>query len=183
LLAKNYAHALQCVPMNTRKTSTDTLSTELAVLLKQNQFKITVAESCTGGLLAAAITAISGSSDYFDGGLITYSNEAKAEWLEVPQAALQQHGAVSEQTARAMVEGALHRSNGRAQVAVAITGIAGPTGGVAHKPVGTVCFAWKIAQHPVVLITQQFVGDRESVRAQATIFALKHLIELLRGCH
>jgi nicotinamide-nucleotide amidase len=136
---------------------------------------VATAESCTGGLVAAALTEIAGSSDVVDRGFVTYSNEAKMDLLGVPAAVLAEHGAVSEATARAMAAGALARS--RAGVTVAITGIAGPGGGVPGKPVGMVVFARAVAGGAVTAETRQF-GDigRAEVRRQAALFAL----ELLR---
>ena len=126
------------------------------------------AESCTGGLIAGAITDVAGSSGWFDRGFVTYSNEAKIEMLGVQADTLAAHGAVSEATAAEMAAGALARS--RADLAVAVTGVAGPDGGSAAKPVGTVCFAWARAGEPVATATRHFPGDREAVRA-ATVCA------------
>ena len=134
------------------------------------------AESCTGGLVAAALTAIAGSSAVVDRGFVTYSNEAKADMLGVPMALIQQHGAVSEPVARAMATGALTHS--RAQVAVAVTGIAGPGGGSADKPVGLVHFAAARASGVIQARHHVFVGDRDSVRAQAVLTALEMLAEI-----
>lgn len=134
------------------------------------------AESCTGGLVAAALTAIAGSSSVVDRGFVTYSNEAKAEMLGVPMALIQQHGAVSEPVARAMAEGALAHS--RAQVSVSITGIAGPGGGSADKPVGLVHFAAARQGGITRACHHVFTGDRDSVRAQAVLTALNLLAEI-----
>jgi len=134
------------------------------------------AESCTGGLVAAALTAIAGSSSVVDRGFVTYSNEAKAEMLGVPMALIQQHGAVSEPVARAMAEGALAHS--RAQVSVAITGIAGPGGGSADKPVGLVHFAAARQGSVTRARHHVFAGDRDAVRAQAVLTALDLLAEI-----
>lgn len=134
------------------------------------------AESCTGGLVAAALTAIAGSSAVVDRGFVTYSNEAKTEMLGVPMALIQQHGAVSEPVARAMAEGALAHS--RAQVSVAITGIAGPGGGSADKPVGLVHFAAARQGGAAKTRHHVFTGDRDSVRAQAVLTALDLLAEI-----
>ncbi|MFO1412514.1 MAG: CinA family protein [Burkholderiales bacterium] len=131
------------------------------------------AESCTGGLVAGAITEIAGSSAWFDRGFVTYSNEAKEELLGVAPATLAAHGAVSEPTARAMAEGALARS--RAHVAVAITGIAGPGGATPGKPVGMVCFAWAVRGGATRALTRQFAGDRAAVRSAAVVEALAGL--------
>ncbi|MEO1947340.1 MAG: CinA family protein, partial [Methylophilaceae bacterium] len=116
------------------------LSTQLGRLLKDKSFTMALAESCTGGLASAAITDVAGSSAWFDRGFVTYSNAAKHEMLNVSKKILTQYGAVSEETAQAMVMGAFNNSN--ANIAGSITGIAGPSGGSANKPVGTVCFAY-----------------------------------------
>jgi len=123
------------------------------------------------------MTAIAGSSAWFDRGFVTYSNEAKQELLGVRAQTLEQSGAVSEMTAREMVSGALQQS--RATVAVAITGVAGPGGGSPDKPVGTVCFAWACRGGPTEALTRRFDGDREAVRRQSVILALEGLIALL----
>ena len=133
------------------------------------------AESCTGGLVAGAITDIAGSSAWFDRGFVTYSNEAKTDLLGVPAATLAQHGAVSEATARAMADGALARS--RARLAVAITGIAGPGGGSPAKPVGTVCIAWAVRDEATIVTTRRFDGDRPAVRRAAVVAALQGLAD------
>ena len=162
--------------------SSDTLST-LATLvgakLKAQGLMLTTAESCTGGWVAQAVTAIAGSSDWFERGFVTYADVAKQEMLGVSAATLARHGAVSEQTAREMAAGALAHS--RALVAVAITGIAGPSGGSPEKPVGTVCFAWSRKNAAPVAQTRHFDGDRESVRRQSVIVALQGVLELLEG--
>jgi nicotinamide-nucleotide amidase len=132
------------------------------------------AESCTGGLVAGAITDIAGSSSWFERGFVTYSNEAKQESLGVPATTLAQHGAVSEATARAMAEGALAHS--RAHLAVAITGVAGPGGGTPGKPVGMVCFAWALRGADVRACTRHFTGDRAAVRRAAVVEALAGLV-------
>ncbi|HVE86049.1 MAG TPA: nicotinamide-nucleotide amidohydrolase family protein [Myxococcales bacterium] len=131
------------------------------------------AESCTGGLVAAALTAIPGSSDVVDRGFVTYSNDAKEELLGVPAELLAAHGAVSEPVARAMAEGALRRS--RAQVAVAITGIAGPGGGTPDKPVGLVYLALAVAGRPTTAERLQLPGDRDAVREATARRALELL--------
>ena len=137
---------------------------------------LATAESCTGGMIAAACTDLAGSSQWFERGFVTYSNAAKVQCLGVPAALIDQHGAVSEPVARAMAEGAVHHS--AAQAAVAVTGIAGPTGGSADKPVGTVWFGWHIdgTTHSEV---QRFGGDRAAVRAQTVAHALHRLREYL----
>jgi nicotinamide-nucleotide amidase len=140
---------------------------------------LATAESCTGGWVAQALTAIGGSSEWFERGFVTYSDAAKREMLGVSASTLAAHGAVSEQTAREMAAGALQRS--RAQVAVAITGIAGPSGGSPGKTIGTVCFAWAIEGRAVSAVTHRFDGDRESVRRQSVIAALQGVLALLEG--
>jgi len=147
----------------------------LADALRARGWKIVTAESCTGGLIAAACTAAAGSSDWFERGFVTYSNEAKAESLGVPMALIQAHGAVSEQVARAMAEGALAHS--RADLAVAVTGIAGPGGGSRDKPVGTVWLAIGRAGGAVRAELLNLRGDRSAVREQTVQHALKRLLE------
>ena len=136
------------------------------------------AESCTGGLIAAACTDLSGSSNWFERGFVTYSNAAKTELLGVPAALIAAHGAVSEPVVRAMAGGAVARS--RAQVAVAVTGVAGPTGGSADKPVGTVWFGFALPGQ-LVTETRRFEGDRAAVRVATVAHALQRLEELVRG--
>jgi nicotinamide-nucleotide amidase len=146
-------------------------------LLRERTMTIAVAESCTGGLLASRITDVPGSSAYFDRGLVCYSNEAKTEWLGVPESLIAAHGAVSEPVARAMAEGARERA--RAHVGVGITGIAGPGGGTAEKPVGTVAIA-VLAGAAESIRTFKFIGPREMVKfqsAQAAMNMLRLLIE------
>jgi nicotinamide-nucleotide amidase len=137
---------------------------------------LVTAESCTGGWVAQAVTAIAGSSDWFDRGFVTYSNEAKQEMLGVRAETLTRYGAVSEETAREMAQGALSRS--RATLALAVTGVAGPAAGSREKPVGMVCFAWARKQGARVA-TMRFSGDRESVRRQSVIHALEGVLETL----
>jgi len=138
--------------------------------------RIATAESCTGGLVAAAITSVAGSSDWFDRGLVVYSNAAKVDALNVPPATLERFGAVSTQTALAMAQGALRHSE--AQWSVAITGIAGPGGGSPDKPVGTVCFAWAGPGRTEALRTR-LEGDRAAVREASVQIALQGLLERL----
>lgn len=144
-----------------------------AQLLSRGEWLVT-AESCTGGWVAQSITAIAGSSAWFDRGFVTYSNAAKQEMLGVPVATLSRHGAVSEATARAMAQGAI--ANSRADWAIAITGIAGPGGGSLDKPVGTVCFAWAQRDGGCEAQTCCFDGDRAAVREQSVIHALRGLL-------
>ena len=154
------------------------LTKTLAQILLSKNWTVSLAESCTGGLVCAALTELAGSSEWFEGGYITYSNEAKTQCLGVPSALIESHGAVSEDVAKAMAEGA--RSHSGSNVAVSITGIAGPSGGSIEKPVGTVCFGWAIENHTVVK-TMHFAGDRQKIRQQATEFVLAELIALLRS--
>lgn len=138
---------------------------------------LAVAESCTGGWLAQVVTAIPGSSAWFDRGFITYSNEAKQDMLGVQGATLDAHGAVSEETAREMAEGALRRS--RAQISASISGIAGPGGAMPKKPVGTVCIAWAAEGQDTFSTVCRLSGDREEIRSRAVAAALRGLIELI----
>lgn len=136
---------------------------------------LATAESCTGGWAAQCVTAVAGSSGWFERGFVTYSNLAKTEMLGVPETTLERHGAVSEATARAMAQGALAHS--RAGWALAVTGIAGPAGGSPEKPVGTVCFAWAERDGGCEAEVRHFSGDRHAVRAQAVRHALVGLYE------
>jgi len=149
---------------------------QLATRLLQRQWLLATAESCSGGLIAGACTDLSGSSNWFERGFVTYSNAAKTELLGVPPALIDAHGAVSEEVAHAMAEGAVQHSH--AQVAVAVTGVAGPTGGTAEKPVGLVWFGFAL---PSRVLTEQmhFTGDRAAVRAATVTHALTRLLELL----
>jgi nicotinamide-nucleotide amidase len=147
----------------------------LASALRARGWKIVTAESCTGGLIAAACTAIAGSSDWFERGFVTYSNEAKAELLGVPMALIEAHGAVSDEVARAMAEGAL--LNSHAQLAVAVTGIAGPSGATPGKPVGTVWLAVAQAGEAAQAELLTLAGDRAAVREQSVQRALQRLLE------
>ena len=137
---------------------------------------LVTAESCTGGWVAQAVTSVAGSSDWFERGYVTDSNAAKREALGVPKKTLLRHGAVSEQTARAMAQGALRKS--RAHIALAITGIAGPGGGAPGKPVGTVCFAWAQGRR-TRSETKRFRGGRSRVRRQSVIHALRGVLKWL----
>lgn len=150
------------------------LAENLGDILTQRKIRCAIAESCTGGALGGTITSIPGSSDWFDRGFITYSNEAKEEMLGVPHKILRAYGAVSEQAARAMAEGAI--ANSDANVSVAITGIAGPGGGSRTKPVGTVWIAWAGDLQPTFSHCYHFVGNRPAVRHQAIQRALDGLI-------
>ena len=149
---------------------------QIASFLLNNQLKLATAESCTGGMIAAACTDLAGSSAWFERGFVTYSNEAKTQMLGVTASLITQHGAVSEEVVRAMVQGAIAHS--RAQVAVAVTGVAGPEGGSAAKPVGTVWFGFATPAG-VVTEMQRFAGDRADVRAATVQHALQRLLALL----
>ena len=153
------------------------LARTLGERLKASKALLVTAESCTGGWVAQAVTAVAGSSGWFERGFVTYSNAAKEDLLGVKRETLKSHGAVSEETAREMALGALARSRG--SVSLAITGVAGPTGGSAQKPVGTVCFAWASKDAPAHAETRRFSGDREAVRRQSVEHALTRLLELL----
>jgi nicotinamide-nucleotide amidase len=155
------------------------LSAELGALLVARGWRVTAAESCTGGLVAGAITATAGSSAWFDQAFVTYSNAAKTRALDVPDTLLAAHGAVSEPVARAMASGSLARAG--ADLSVAVTGIAGPGGGSPDKPVGTVCFAWALRESLVASATQRFDGDRAAIRRASVVVALEGLIERARG--
>ena len=151
-------------------------ATRLGALLEARGWRVSTAESCTGGLVAGAITDIAGSSAWFERGFVTYSNAAKMEMLGVRIETLDAHGAVSEATAREMVAGALERSS--ADVVVAVTGIAGPSGGSPQKPVGLVCFAWGLRGGAIRSLTQHFAGDRAAVREASVVAALDGLIAI-----
>jgi nicotinamide-nucleotide amidase len=155
---------------------------ELASLLNSQGWKVALAESCTGGLVSATLTELAGSSNWFERGYITYSNQAKTECLGVPSELIESHGAVSEPVAKAMAEGT--QRHAKVKAAISITGIAGPSGGSIEKPVGTVCFGWAIQGHGIVTTTcktKLFMGDRQAVRQQATLFALAELLTLLKS--
>lgn len=153
------------------------LAIQLGAVLHERGQRLAVAESCTGGWLAKAVTDVAGSSGWFDRGFVTYSNESKQDMLGVSEATLRHHGSVSEATVRAMAEGALEFS--RADIGVSISGIAGPDGAVPGKPVGTVWMAWARRDGETLSRSFLFEGDREAVRAQAVIAACEGLVELL----
>lgn len=155
------------------------LVAELAAALDGAGLRVATAESCTGGWVAKVLTDRPGSSGWFECGLVTYSNRAKAALLDVPRSLLDRLGAVSEPVVVAMAEGALAHS--RADLAVAISGVAGPSGGTADKPVGTVCFAWASRRGARESRRIRFEGDREAVRAAAVETALVGLLRLARG--
>jgi nicotinamide-nucleotide amidase len=153
------------------------LATLVGARLRAKGLMLATAESCTGGWVAQAVTSVAGSSDWFERGFVTYSDAAKQEMLGVSARTLAAHGAVSEETAREMATGALAHS--RAQIALAITGIAGPGGGSPEKPLGMVCFAWAVADGIISAQTRHFKGNRESVRRQSVVAALQRVLELL----
>ena len=155
---------------------TQSLCEELARRLQARGWMLATAESCTGGMIAAACTDLSGSSNWFERGFVTYSNQAKAELLGVDAALIAQHGAVSEVVARAMAFGAVRHSRG--QVSVAVTGVAGPTGGSPQKPVGTVWFGFQV-DGQLTSETRRFDGDRAAVRDATVRHALTRLLELV----
>jgi nicotinamide-nucleotide amidase len=155
------------------------LSEETGAALKARGLMLATAESCTGGWISEAVTMVPGSSDWFERGFVTYTYISKREMLGVKEATLENRGAVSEEVVREMAEGALARSH--AQVAVAVSGVAGPGGGTPEKPVGTVCFAWGMKGGKPRSETKRFSGDRESVRRQSVEHALKGVLALLRG--
>jgi nicotinamide-nucleotide amidase len=153
------------------------LAEKVGAALKARALMLVTAESCTGGGIGAAITAVPGSSDWFERGFITYTYISKREMLGVKTGTLEKHGAVSEPTVKEMVAGAL--ANSHAQVAVAVSGTAGPTGGMPDKPVGTVCLAWALRNGESVVETRHFAGDREAVRRRAVERSLAGVLELL----
>jgi nicotinamide-nucleotide amidase len=161
--------------MNTK--SINGLVDNIAAVMGRYQLMLTTAESCTGGGVAQALTSVPGSSQWFERGFVTYSNRAKEEMLGVPDLLLHQFGAVSEQTARAMAEGALRHSH--AQVSLAITGITGPGGGVLDKPVGTVWLAWAALGQETRSHCEHFQGDREQVRTQAVLASLQGVLDVI----
>ena len=159
------------------------LANRLGAELLEQRLVLVTAESCTAGGVAYAVTQVPGASAWFDRGMIVYSNESKQRMLGVPASYLRDYGAVSEPVARAMALGALQHSS--AQVAVAVTGVAGPDGGTPDKPVGTVCFAWALRREPsaapwVRTATHHFDGDRAAVRTQSIVEALEGLCRVAR---
>ncbi len=155
----------------------DDIIATLAKTLLAKRWRLSTAESCTGGLVSASITALAGSSEWFERGYITYSNQAKSEDIDVSQNLIEQYGAVSDQVARAMALGA--KQNSGSDIALSITGIAGPSGGSPGKPVGTVCFAWVLSTDQMISETKHFVGDRQQIRQQACDFSLRKLLSLI----
>lgn len=156
------------------------LATRVAGRLEAEKRQLVTAESCTGGWIAKACTDLPGSSRWYRGGVVSYANEAKSDWLAVPRELLQRHGAVSEAVVRAMATGALERLGG--DCSVAVSGIAGPDGGTPDKPVGTVWFAWARRREPgcgcaTAIALERFHGDRDAVRRQAVQRALAGLLD------
>ncbi len=154
------------------------LADQVGRLLKEHGLMLATAESCTGGQIAEAITTIAGSSNWFERGFVTYSNAAKTEMLAVKKITLEKMGAVSAEVAQEMAEGALKLS--QAQVSIAVTGIAGPEGGSAEKPIGTVWLAWAQKDKPTQTELKHFTGDRNTIRTMTTTFALQKLVEILQ---
>jgi nicotinamide-nucleotide amidase len=144
--------------------------------LREARLMLSTAESCTGGLIAGAITDISGSSGWFERGFVTYSNQSKTEMIGVPPELIERHGAVSEAVARAMAEGALR--NSRAQISLSVTGVAGPGGGTQAKPVGTVSFGWS-DRIKTTCQTMHLKGDRRQIRIQTAAHALRGVLQML----
>jgi len=157
-------------------TSTQPLCEQISVHLQKKKWMLTTAESCTGGLIAAACTDLAGSSRWFERGFVTYSNTSKSELLSIPLQVIIVNGAVSEAVVRAMATGAVANSN--AQVSLAVTGIAGPDGGSADKPVGTVWFGWCIQANTYVEC-RQLIGNRTQVREATVLHSLTRLITFI----
>jgi len=162
------------MPMDTELSA---LAERVGEALKRSGLMLATAESCTGGWVSKALTDIPGSSEWFERGFVTYTNTAKQEMLGVRATTLDAHGAVSERVVGEMARGALDHS--RAQVALAISGVAGPGGGSLDKPVGMVCLAWAARDRPARTQTRQFLGNREQVRRQAVIAALEGVLDLV----
>tara|TARA_B110000014_G_C20073862_1_gene560366 strand:- start:590 stop:1087 length:498 start_codon:yes stop_codon:yes gene_type:complete len=157
----------------------ESLSSELGSLLNKKNYFFTTAESCTGGWVGQSLTSVPGSSSWYGCGFITYSNIAKYKILDVSKEILDNYGAVSQEVVEAMVKGALLKS--RANLGVAISGIAGPGGGTLERPVGTVCLAWKLNDLPTLSVTEVFEGSREEVRFKSVSKALEGAISLLKN--
>jgi nicotinamide-nucleotide amidase len=154
----------------------EALAAKLGRALHARSWRLGVAESCTGGWIAKVLTDVAGSSQWFEGGIVSYSNTAKSALLGVPSDVLAAHGAVSEETVRAMAEGA--RTKLAADVAIAVSGVAGPGGGTPEKPVGTVHFAWSVAGE-LTAARRIFAGGREAVRRQTVALALERMLDLV----
>ncbi len=155
------------------------LAERVGKALKAKGMMMATAESCTGGWIAQAVTAVPGSSEWFERGFVVYTYISKREMLGVKPETLEQFGAVSLETVREMTVGALERSH--AQVAVSVSGTAGPSGGTPQKPVGTVCFGWGLKDGVTQTAVKRFDGDRESVRRQAVAFALERVLALVEA--
>jgi nicotinamide-nucleotide amidase len=160
-----------------RPLSLYTLAEKVGFALRKRKLMLATAESCTGGWISEAVTMVPGSSDWFERGFVTYTYISKREMLGVRQATLGRHGAVAEEVVREMASGAIARSH--AQVSVAVSGVAGPSGGTPDKPVGTVCFAWCAKNRRPRSETKHFPGDREAVRRQSVVHALKGVLALI----
>lgn len=154
------------------------LAQQVGEVLKARALMLVTAESCTGGWIGEAVTMVPGSSEWFERGFITYTYISKREMLGVKTETLEKHGAVSEPTVKEMAAGALAASH--AQIAVAVSGVAGPAGGTPDKPVGTICLAWALRNGEPVAETRLYAGDREAVRRQAVARALEGVLELIR---
>jgi nicotinamide-nucleotide amidase len=157
-------------------TEFTSLLEEVASQLKKMHWQLVTAESCTGGLIASSITDMAGSSSWFERGFITYSNLSKQDMLAVPEKLILKYGAVSKEVAGAMAVGALQHSVG--QIALAVTGVAGPDGGSIEKPVGTVCFAWALRTSDPILLKKRFNGNRQEIRIAACQEALQGVLHL-----
>ena len=155
------------------------LAARLGRALKRRELMVATAESCTGGWIGQAITMVPGSSEWFERGFITYTYISKREMLGVSSRILARHGAVSEHVVQAMARGALARSH--AQVSIAISGVAGPSGGTPDKPVGTVCLAWAMKGGPLVMETKRFRGDRDGVRRRSVAYALRGALKIIEA--
>ena len=165
------------VTSNGQRVTLYRLAARVGAALKRRGLMLATAESCTGGWVSEAVTMVPGSSDWFERGFVTYTYISKREMLGVREATLEKHGAVSEEVVREMAQGAIARSH--AQVAVAVSGVAGPSGGTRDKPVGTVCFAWSTKKGKLKSATKRFAGDREAVRRQSVAHALEGLLVML----
>lgn len=159
-------------------TQLNLIINDLAIICTKKALKIATAESCTGGGVAYELTSLPGSSHWFERGFVTYSNLAKIQMLGVDQDTINQYGAVSQEVARQMAEGAIKNSN--ANISLAITGVAGPEGGSLNKPVGSCWFAWSSSVFDTQSQQQIFVGDRQLVRLQAILFSIKKLLQLIK---
>jgi nicotinamide-nucleotide amidase len=155
------------------------LVSSIGKILTETGQTVTTVESCTGGGIAYSLTAIPGSSNWFNRGFVTYSNSAKTQMVDVPEKLLEQYGAVSNEVAESMATGGLHRAG--ASYAVSVTGIAGPGGGTADKPVGSVCFGWAGPGNLVQSEKIVFPGDRQEIRSRSIEFSLSRLIEIMRS--